>query len=64
MQASGAGMTHVLLVSSQVGKTVARLLTDDQLADCQTWFNNQRRLRSLVAELETLSLDIADADPR
>jgi hypothetical protein len=46
------------------GKTVTRILTDDQLADYQPWFDNQRRLRSLVAELETLSQEIADNDPR
>ncbi|HTT55019.1 MAG TPA: DUF6788 family protein [Streptosporangiaceae bacterium] len=46
------------------GKTVTRILTDDQLADYQPWFDNQRRPRSLVAELETLSQQIADADPR
>jgi hypothetical protein len=46
------------------GKTVTRILTDDQLADYQPWFDNQRRLRALVAELETLSQAIADADPR
>ena len=34
------------------GKTVTRILTDDQLADYQPWFDNQRRLRALVAELE------------
>jgi hypothetical protein len=46
------------------GKTVTRLLSDDQLADYQDWFDNQRRLRCLIAELEALSLAIADADPR
>jgi uncharacterized protein DUF6788 len=46
------------------GKTVTRLLTDDQLADYQPWFDNQRRLRALLAELEALSLDITEADPR
>jgi len=46
------------------GKTVTRLLTDDQLADYQPWFDNQRRLRALLAELEALSLAITDADPR
>jgi uncharacterized protein DUF6788 len=46
------------------GKTVTRLLSDDQLADYQQWFGNQRRLRSLVAELQALSLAIAEADPR
>ena len=46
------------------GKTVTRILNDDQLADYQPWFDNQRRLRALVAELETLSQEIADNDPR
>jgi hypothetical protein len=46
------------------GKTVTRILTDDQLADYQPWFNNQRRLRDLITELETLSQEIADQDPR
>ena len=46
------------------GKTATRILTDDQLADYQPWFDNQRRLRALITELETLSQEIADADPR
>src|SRR6266849_7143288 len=46
------------------GKTVTRLLTDDQLADYQPWFDNQRRLRALLAELETLSQEIAGNVPR
>ncbi len=46
------------------GKTVTRLLTDDQLADYQPWFDHQRRLRALITELETLSQEIADNDPR
>lgn len=46
------------------GKTVTRLLTDDQLADYRPWLDNERQLRFLVAELETLSLAIAEADPR
>jgi hypothetical protein len=46
------------------GKTVTRILTDDQLADYQPWFGNQRRLRDLITELETLSQEIADNDPR
>jgi hypothetical protein len=46
------------------GKTVTRILTDDQLADYQPWFDNQRRLRALITELETLSQEIADSDPR
>jgi hypothetical protein len=46
------------------GKTVTRILTDDQLADYQPWFDSQRRLRTLITELETLSQEIADNDPR
>ena len=46
------------------GKTRTRLLTDDQLADYQPWFDNHRRLRELIAELEELSLAIAENDPR
>jgi hypothetical protein len=41
-----------------------RILTDDQAADYGPWFDNHRRLRELITELEALSLAIADADPR
>jgi hypothetical protein len=46
------------------GKTVTRLVADDQLDDYRQWLDNHRRLRALVAELEDLTLAIADADPR
>ena len=46
------------------GKTATRILTDDQLAAYQPWFDNHRRLRELVTDLEALSLEIAEADPR
>ena len=46
------------------GKTATRILTDEQLADYGPWFDNHRRLRELIAELEALSLAIAEADPR
>jgi hypothetical protein len=46
------------------GKTVTRFLTDDQLADYAGWFDNQRRLRSLVQQLQALSLAIVEDDPR
>jgi hypothetical protein len=46
------------------GKTSTRILTDEQLTDYGPWFDNRKRLRELVAELEELSLDIAEADPR
>ncbi len=46
------------------GKTSTRILSNGQLADYQPWFDKHRRLRELVAELEELSLAIAEADPR
>ena len=38
------------------GKTVTRLLTDEQLARYQPWFDNSRRLKDLIARLEIVSL--------
>ena len=46
------------------GKTITRLVPEDQLADYRQWLGNHRRLRALVAELEALTLAIADAGPR
>ena len=46
------------------GRTSTRILSDEQLADYGPWFDNRRRLRELIAELETLSLAITEADPR
>lgn len=46
------------------GKTVTRRLTDAQIRDYQPWFDNARRLRALVNDLETLTLDMIDDDPR
>jgi hypothetical protein len=46
------------------GKTITRLVPDEQLDDYRQWLDNHRRLRALVAELEALTLAIADADPR
>lgn len=45
-------------------KTVTRLLSDEQLRDYQPWFDNARTLKALTAELEALTLDIVDTDPR
>jgi hypothetical protein len=42
------------------GKTVARWLTEEQLARYQPWFANAQRLRQLFTELEALSLRIAE----
>ena len=46
------------------GKTITRLVPDGQLDDYRQWLDNDRRLRTLVAELEALTLAIADAGPR
>lgn len=42
------------------GKTLTRRLTADQLERYQPWFENNRRLRQLIAELEALSLHAAE----
>jgi hypothetical protein len=44
------------------GRTVTRKITPAQQAHYQTWFDNARRLRQLVADLEALSLEVFDAD--
>jgi hypothetical protein len=49
---------------SKNGKTATRILSDEQLADYAPWFDNHRRPRELIAELEELSLAITEADPR
>jgi uncharacterized protein DUF6788 len=46
------------------GKTITRLVPDEQVADYRQWIDNDRRLRALVAELEALTLAIADAGQR
>ena len=43
------------------GKTVTRFLTAEQLDRYQSWFDNARRLRELVAKLETASLRAVEA---
>lgn len=42
------------------GKTVTRYLSPEQLERYQPWFDNARRLRELVTELEALSLRVAE----
>lgn len=42
------------------GKTVTRRLTPEQLERYRPWFENRRRLRKLVGELEELSLKTAE----
>jgi hypothetical protein len=45
-------------------KTVTRYLSDDQIADYQPFFDNARRLRELIGELEALNMSVVEADPR
>jgi hypothetical protein len=44
------------------GKTITRKITQDQQAHYQAWFDNARKLRQLLTELETLSLQAFEAD--
>jgi len=46
------------------GKTTSRTLIPEQVAEYQERFDNERRLRALVHELEELSLSVVEADPR
>jgi hypothetical protein len=46
------------------GKTATKILSDEQLADYAPWFDSHKRIRELLAELEQLSLDIVENDPR
>jgi hypothetical protein len=45
------------------GKTVTRRLTDDQLADYQPLFDNARKLRALLTDLQDLTMQIIGAAP-
>jgi hypothetical protein len=44
----------------RAGKTVSRQVPDDQVDDYRQWIDNHRRLRELLAELEDLTLAVAD----
>ena len=45
-------------------RTVCRWLSAGQQHDYQTWIDNDRRLRELLARLEALGAAALDADPR
>ena len=45
-------------------KTICRWLTADQRRDYTEWIDNDRRLRELLAQLETLGTAALEADPR
>jgi hypothetical protein len=45
-------------------KTITRLFTQEQWADYKPWFENSKRVKELINQLETLSLQEVDDDPR
>jgi hypothetical protein len=45
------------------GKTVTRRLTEGELADWQPLFDNAKKIRALLAELQDLTLEIIEASP-
>jgi len=45
-------------------KTVTRYLSDQEVEDYGEFFDNAKRLRALVAELEVLGLSVIPDDPR
>ena len=45
------------------GKTITRRLTDAELADWQSLFDNARKLRTLLAQLQDLTLAIIEGQP-
>ena len=45
-------------------KTLTRVLSPEQLEDYRPLFDNAKRLRELVAELQALTLDLIDSDDR
>ena len=46
------------------GKTVTKLLTEEQLDRYQPWFDNARTLRDLAAKLEIVSLQALETEAR
>ena len=45
-------------------KTVSQVLSEEQVAEYQEWFDNERTLRALIGELEALGIDAIGSDPR
>ena len=46
------------------GKTITRFLSENELARYQSWFDNARRLKELVAQLEIVSVHALEAERR
>lgn len=55
---------YIQWTRSVEGKTVTRFLSEDQLARYQSWFDNARRLRELVAKIEIASVRAFEAERR
>lgn len=49
---------------SVAGKTVTRMLSDELYEDYRRCFDDQRRAKALLAELDTLGLATLEGDPR
>jgi hypothetical protein len=45
-------------------KTVSQSLSPEQVEDYRPWLENERKLRALVRQLESLGVSIVDEDPR
>jgi Family of unknown function (DUF6788) len=43
-------------------KTVGKYLNKEQATECQTWIENDRRLRELLARLEAIGIHRLDTD--
>jgi len=52
-----------VLTRKMDGKTVTRMLSDEEVADYGPLFENSRRLRVLTAELQELSLGLVEPSP-
>lgn len=49
----------------KVGSTTkTRVLTDEQVSDYREWFENARRLKSFVTQLQDLAVGVLDDDAR
>jgi hypothetical protein len=53
---------YIQWTRTEQGKTVTRLLTEQQLTRYQPWFDNARRLKDLVAKLEIASVHAVEQE--
>ncbi len=57
---AGHGLARQMAQRKIAAKTVTRRLTAEQAERYHPWFENNRRLRELISELEALSLQAAE----